>query len=229
MNDRSSSSEAQRSPHSLILYMHPLASYCQKVLVALYETGVPFQAQLVDLGNATERANLQQLWPIGKFPVLRDVARNETIPESSIIIEYLTQYYPGESNLLPVDADLSRVTRLRDRFYDQYVEEPMQKIVGDRLRPPGKTDPHGVEHAKGVLRIAYSMIDQQMAGKTWANGAGFSMADCGAAPALFYANKVLPFADAYPNVAAYFERLLQRPSYARVLREAQPYMGMFPE
>jgi glutathione S-transferase len=219
---------------SLTLYFHPLASYCQKVLIALYENDTPFTPQIVDLGNQLERAALLKLWPIGKFPVLRDEARDQIIPESSIIIEYLGRYNPGRTQLMPADADLARQTRLRDRFYDLYVHEPMQKIVADRLRPAENRDPFGVEEAKARLETAYGMIEQAMANKggttrIWAMGDDFTMADCAAAPPLFYANLVMPFGETHKNVAAYFDRLKARPSYARVLKEAEPYLKMFPD
>src|SRR4030088_808887 len=165
---------------SLTLHFHPLASFCWKALIALYENDTPFAPNMVDLGNAAERAALLKLWPIGKFPVLRDEARDQTIPESSIIIEYLDRHYPGSTPLIPAEADLAWQTRLCDRFYDLYVSEPMQKIVGDRLRPAGKNDPHGVEEAKALLQVAYGMIDEAMKTKTWAMGDAFSMADCAA-------------------------------------------------
>ena len=212
---------------SLTLHFHPLASFCQKALIALYENGTPFTPKLVDLASATERAALLKLWPIGKFPVLRDEARNQTIPESSVIIEYLDRHYPGRTRFIPAEPDLAWQTRLRDRFYDLYVHEPMQKIVGDRLRPAGKNDSLGVEEAKARLRVSYGMIDREMAATTWAMGDAFGLADCAAAPSLFYANEVMPF-DAHKNVAAYFDRLRARPSYARVLKEAEPYFAMFP-
>jgi glutathione S-transferase len=212
----------------LTLFSHPFASFCQKVLVALYENETPFTAKLVDLGDPESRAAFLKVWPIGKFPVLRDDARNELVPESTIIIEYLAQHHPGRAALVPAEPDLARLTRLRDRFYDFHVEEPMQKIVGDRLRPEGQHDPFGVEQAKAALRTAYGIIEQQMAGSTWATGESFSMADCGAAPALFYANIVVPFGDEYPNVKAYSSRLMARPSFARVVKEAEPYFELFP-
>lgn len=215
---------------SLTLYMHPLASFCQKVLIAFYENGKPFEPRIVDLADATSRAEFLKIWPIGRMPVLRDEARDRTIPESSIIIEYLAQHYPGKMQLVPTDTDLARQTRFRDRFYDLYVQEPMQKIVTDRLRPAGKNDPHGVEQAKGLLQAAYGMIEHDMSTKTWAMGDdAFSMADCAAAPALFYADLVLPFGDTYPNTAAYLRRLMERPSFARVVREAEPYRALFPK
>jgi glutathione S-transferase len=214
---------------SLKLYFHPLASFCWKALIALYENDTPFEPHVVDLVNETSRAEFKKIWPIGKFPVLRDDARDVTVPESSIIIEYLSQHYPGRSQLVPTDADLARQTRLRDRFYDLYVHEPMQKIVGDRLHPPGKNDPHGVEQARAQLQTAYGMIDREMAAKTWAMGDAFTMADCAAAPALFYANKVLPFDGTHKNAAAYLGRLMKRPSFARTVKEAQPYFALFPQ
>jgi glutathione S-transferase len=213
---------------SLTLHFHPLASYCHKVLIALYENATPFTPNLVDLGSERERAALLKLWPIGKFPVLRDDARNQTLPESTVIIEYLDRHYPGGTQFLPADPDCALQTRLRDRFYDLYVHEPMQKIVGDRMRPDGKKDPHGVEEARARLRTAYGMIDQEMATRKWAMGEAFSLADCAAAPALFYANEVMPFGDTHRHVAAYFGRLKARPSCARVLKEAEPYFAMFP-
>ena len=214
---------------SLKLYFHPLASFCWKVLIALYENGTPFEPHIVDLSNDMASAEFKKIWPIGKFPVLRDDARDVTIPESSIIIEYLSQHYPGKTELVPADADLARQTRLRDRFYDLYVHEPMQKIVGDRLRPPGKADACGVEHAKGLLETSYRMVDAEMTAKTWAIGDAFTMADCAAAPALFYANKVLPFGERYREVSRYLERLMKRPSFARTISEAQPYFALFPQ
>ena len=213
---------------SLTLHFHPLASYCHKVLIALYENDVPFTPNRVDLSNESERAALLKLWPIGKFPVLRDDARSQTVPESTVIIEYLDRYYPGRTRFIPLDFDAAWQTRLRDRFYDLHVHEPMQRIVGDRLRPEGSKDPHGVEDAKARLRTAYGMIDQQMAMQTWAMGEAFGLADCAAAPALFYANEVMPFGEGCGNLAAYFARLKARPSYARVLQEAEPYFAMFP-
>jgi glutathione S-transferase len=214
---------------SLKLYYHPLSSFCWKVLIALYENDTPFTPVMVDLGSEAERAALHKLWPIGKFPVLSDEARNRVIPESSIIIEYLDNHYPGRIRFIPADTDLARSTRLRDRFYDLYVHLPMQKIVGDRLRPAGSNDPFGVDEARARIASCYGMIDKEIAARTWAMGDAFTLADCAAAPALFYGNMVLPFGDGHKNLTAYFERLKARPSFARVLGEAEPYFAMFPK
>jgi glutathione S-transferase len=213
---------------SLKLYFHPLSSFCQKALIALYENDTPFEPHIVDLLDEASRAELTKIWPIGKFPVLRDDARDRTVPESSIIIEYLAQHYPGRSQLVPTDADLARQTRMRDRFFDLYVNVPMQKVVTDRLRPAGRNDAHGAEEARALLRTACGMIEQDMETSTWAMGDSFTMADCAAAPALFYANKVMPFGDTHRNVAAYLDRLMARPSFARAVEEAQPYFALFP-
>ena len=214
---------------SLTLHFHPLSSFCWKALIALYENETPFAPNMVDLGNAAERAALLKLWPIGKFPVLRDEARDQTVPESSIIIEYLDRHYPGRTLFIPADPDLAWQTRLRDRFCDLYLHLPMQKIMGDRLRIEGKKDPHGVEEAREQLRTSYRMIEAQMSAGTWAMGEPFGLADCAAMPALFYGNMVEPFGDAHKNVTAYFERLKARPSVARVLSEAEPYFNMVPK
>jgi glutathione S-transferase len=214
---------------SLRLYYHPLSSFCQKVLIALYENDTPFEPHLVDLRDETSRAEFLKVWPIGKFPVLRDEAADRTIPESSIIIEYVAQHHPGKTPLVPADADLARQTRLRDRFFDLYVQVPMQKIVGDRLRPAGSNDPHGVAQAKAQLETALGMVDRDMAAKTWAMGDAFGMADCAAAPALYYANLVMPFRDTHRRVAAYLNRLMKRPAIARVDKEAEPYRALFPK
>jgi glutathione S-transferase len=161
--------------------------------------------------------------------VLRDETRDRTIPESSIIIEYLAQHYPGKSKLVPADEDLARRTRLSDRFFDLYVNVQVGKIVTDRLRPAGKNDSHGVAEAKALLKTSLDMIEADMAGKTLAMGEAFTMADCAAVPALFYANIVMPFAETHKNAAAYLGRLKARPSYARALKEAEPYLAMMPK
>jgi glutathione S-transferase len=214
---------------SLTLHFHPLSSFCWKALIALYENDTPFTPNLVNLGDEAERAALLKLWPVGKFPVLRDDARDQTIPESSIIIEYLDRYYPGRVRFIPTDPEPAWQTRLRDRFYDCYVHISAQKIVGDRLRPEAARDSHGVAEARERLRSCYDIIDRQMANSNWAMGEAFGLADCAALPALFYGDKVQPLGEQHGNAAAYLERLKARPSVARVLREAEPYFKMFPQ
>ncbi|KRQ10487.1 glutathione S-transferase [Bradyrhizobium pachyrhizi] len=217
---------------SLTLHYHPLSSFCWKALIALYENGTPFTPNMVNLGDPAERAALLALSPIGRFPVLRDETRDETVPESSIVIEYLDRHYPGAVRLIPEDPDLALQIRLRDRFLDLYVHLPMQKVVGDRLRPADSKDPHGVAEARAQLRTSYAILDQQLdprrARGGWMMGEHFSLADCAAAPTMFYGNKVEPFGDGHRHLAAYLERLMARPSFARVLREAEPYFGIFP-
>jgi glutathione S-transferase len=199
------------------------------VLIALYENGAPFKPVSVNLGDPEERGALLKLWPVGKFPVLRDDTRHQTIPESSIIIDYLDRFYPGRTRFTPADGDTAWQTRLKDRFYDLYVHLPTQAIVGNRLRPAGAKDPHGVEEAKARLRSSFDMIEAEMAGRTWAMGESFTIADCSASPSLYYANKVLPFRDTHRHIAAYLNRLMARPAFARVLEEAKPYAHLFPQ
>ena len=213
---------------ALTLYIHPLASFCHKVLIALYENGTAFDTQIVDFADLGSAAALMEKWPVGKIPVLHDAAAGETVPETTIIIEYLQAHYPGPFRLLPGDPNLLLDVRLWDRFYDLYVSVPMQKIVTDRIRPPDAHDPHGVAEARASLDQAYRMIDARMQARLWATGDTFTMADCAALPALFFASIVHPFADDQQHLAAYLERLLQRPSVKRVIAEAQPYFSMFP-
>jgi len=213
---------------ALTLYYHPLASFCQKVLVALYENETPFTGHVVDLADAEASAGFLGLWPVGKIPVLRDESRDGTVPESTIIIEYLDHHYPGERRLLPEDEVHRLDARLWDRFFDLHVQLPMQEIVTDRLRMEGEHDPRGVADARMALEIAYDMIERRMEGRTWAVGEAFGIADCAAAPALFYAGIVEPFSDNHPHATAYFERLAERRSFRRVIAEARPYFHMFP-
>jgi glutathione S-transferase len=212
----------------LTLYFHPLASYCHKVLIALYENDTPFQPRIVDFNEKGSTAELLARWPVGKIPVLHDEKRNRTVPETSIIIEYLDQHYPGPIRFIPEGSEAALQVRLWDRFFDLYVQTPMQKIVTDRLRPDGSRDRHGVAEAETALRTAYDMIDAHMDDRTWAGGEAFTMADCAAAPALFYAGIVVPFENRLKRFSSYFERLLQRPSIVRTIREAQPYFEFFP-
>jgi glutathione S-transferase len=210
---------------ALVFHYHPLSSFCQKVLIALYENGTPFVPRLVNLGDPAERAAYLAISPLGKIPALQDGDRS--IIETSIQIEYLDQRHPGPRPLLPANDSDRLEARLYDRIFDLYLELPMQKIVADTMRAEGEHDPRGVADAHEALKAAYEMIEPRLAGRTWAIGDAFTIADCAAAPGLFYASTLEPFG-AFANLSAYFERLLARPSFDRVLREAQPFFQYFP-
>ncbi|MBS0489301.1 glutathione S-transferase family protein [Phenylobacterium sp.] len=208
---------------SLVLHFHPLSSYCHKVLIGLYERGTPFEARVVDLSQTA--GEFATLWPTAKIPLLVDGKR--VVPETSIQLEYLDAHYPGPP-MLPADDEARLEARLWDRLFDHYVMTPMQKIVADRMRADGEKDPRGVENARDMLQMAYGLIDGHMAGRTWAAGEAFSLADCAASPALFYAGIVEPWGEERGELGAYFERLIARPSVARTLAEAQPFFDYFP-
>jgi glutathione S-transferase len=209
------------------LYYHPLSSFCQKVTIALYENGIPFAGDITDVVSAEGRAAFVKIWPIVKFPVLRDEANGRIVPESSIIIEYVQNHAPCKIALVPNEPDRAHEVRLWDRFFDLHVNTPMQKVMGDRRRPDGSRDPFGVTEARDALATAYGVLDVALADRRWAAGDDFSMADCAAAPALFYANLIVPFGD-HRRIAEYFDRLSQRPSYARARKEAEPYLQLVP-
>lgn len=213
---------------ALTLYLHPLASFCHKVLIGLYENGTAFEPSFVDFANPGSAAAHIERWPVGKIPVLHDSVGNRIVAETSIILEYLQRHHPGALELIPSEAREELDVRLWDRFFDLYVSAPMQKIVGNRIRPQGATDPYGVAEAHATLETAYDMIEGQLVGKTWIAGEAFTMADCSALPALFFGSIVHPLGDGRPQVRDYFERLLSRPSVRRVLAEAQPYFEFFP-
>ena len=211
----------------LELHLHPLSSYCWKVLIALYELGTPFTPEMVNLGDPAERTAFQRLSPFGKIPALRDTDRGVEVFETSVIIDYLDQHYPGPRRLIPEDRDAARQVRLWDRVFDLHVMDAFQPIVGDRLRPPDKRDPLAADTARAKLRHAWDVLEERLPASLWAAGEAFSMADCAAAPALFYASLTEPL-DGHPRLAAYKERLLQRPSVARAIAEAGPFLHMFP-
>lgn len=213
---------------TLVLHYHPLSSYCWKVLIPLYENATPFEPRLLNLGDPDERAAFVRLWPLAKMPVLVDEAHDRMIAETSIIIEWLDRHHRGATRLLPEDPDSALDVRFWDRIYDNYVMGPMQRIVFDRLRPQGQKDPLGVDEARAALATAMNMVDAHVADTHWATGEHFTMADCAAAPALFYADKVQPFAGRWPHALALLERLKARPSFARTLEEAEPFSQYFP-
>jgi glutathione S-transferase len=208
------------------LYAHPFSSYCQKVLVALYENDTPFELRMLAPGDERIAAEHEALWPFKRMPVLVDDGR--TVVESSIIIEYLGLRHPGPVRLVPEDADAALEARKMDRLFDNYVSTPMQKVVFDSLRAAEARDPQGVAEARATLDTAYRWLEDEMAGREWAAGDAFSLADCAAAPALLYADWVHPIDGAFSNVRAYRRRLLARPSFARAVDEARPYRPMFP-
>ena len=207
-----------------ILYAHPFSSYCQKVLVALYEHGTPFEYRRLDEGE--HMAELAALWPMKRFPVLVDGQR--TVLEASCIIEYLQLHHPGAMHLIPADADAALDVRMLDRFFDNYVSTPQQKVVFDALCAETDRDPHGVRKARAMLETSYAWLDARMATRTWACGDDFSLADCGAAPFLFYADWTHAIEPRFANVRAYRERLLARPSFKRAVDEARPFRPYFP-
>ncbi len=213
---------------SLTLHSHPLASFCWKVLIGLYENDIAFENMLVDLGDPVGRAAFLKISPMGKMPALVDTARDETVIETTIILDYLDAHYPGPVRFTPTAPDFAWRMRFWDRFFDHYVQTPMQKIVADRLRPPEAKDGFGVDEAYGQLAQACDHLESVLAdGRSWMCG-GFGLADCAALPALYYADKVQAFEGRWPLCLAYLERLKARPSVQRVLTEAEPYFQYFP-
>ena len=214
---------------ALKLYYHPLSSFCQKALIAFYERQVPFEGVIIDFSDPAQRAALEAIWPIGKFPVIRDEDRGRTVPEASLVIEYLDRAHAGPPPLVPADPETALRVRLWDRFFDNYIHLPMQKVVGDNLRPEGSRDPTGVAEAKAQIAKSWGLLDAHLARTDgdWMIADTFTLADCAAAPAIFYANVVQPF-DGLERVQDYFSRLLDRPSFARCIEEAKPYWQYFP-
>lgn len=210
----------------LKLFGHPFSSYCQKALIALYENEIDFELRMLEPDQPDNGAAFAALWPIGKFPLLQD--GDEAVPESSIIIEYLQIHHPGPVRLIPDDPAASLETRRLDRFFDNHVATPQQKLVADAMRPEGLKDPAGVADAKAALAKAYSWLNTHMAGREWATGDAFSLADCAAAPHLFYAHHSQPIAPHFGHLLAYRQRLLARPSFARAVDEARPWRPYFP-
>jgi glutathione S-transferase len=216
--------------NDLVLYYHPLSSYCHKVLIAIDELGVAVDLRAINPGDPADRAAHLARWPTGKIPLLVD--RGRPVPESSIMIEHLQQHHakPGR-RLIPdpaEDPDAALDVRLWDRLFDGYVMTPMQALTADRLRPEGERDARGVADARAQLCSAYAFIDRHLQGRTWASGNASSLADCAAAPALFYATAYETLAPAQVHLAAYFERLMARPSVARTVDQARPWLAHFP-
>ncbi len=207
------------------LFAHPFSSYCQKVLIALYENAIPFELRL--LGEDPQvAAEFAALWPLQRMPILVDGGR--TVVEASIIVEYLGIRHPGPVRLVPADPEAALEARTLDRVFDNYVMTPMQRIVFDAIRPPDARDPRGVAEARQLLDTAYAWLDRALAGREWAAGDAFTLADCAAAPSLFYADWVHPIGEDRPVLRAYRQRLLARPSFARAVDEGRPYRQNFP-
>ncbi|WP_455288769.1 glutathione S-transferase family protein [Cupriavidus necator] len=208
------------------LFAHPFSSYCQKVLVALYENAIPFEFRMLSPEHEQNMAEHAELWPLKRMPVLVDGDR--TVLESSIIIEYLDIHHRGPVRWLPESPDAALDVRLLDRFFDQYVMTPMQRIVFDFIRPEEHRDAFGVAEARKQLETAYAWLEQTLAGREWAAGSDFTLADCAAAPSLFYADWVHSIPADCATLRAYRSRLLARPSFARAVEDARPYRGFFP-
>ncbi len=213
---------------TLKLYFHPLSSFCHKALIALYHHDAPFEPVVVDLGNADDRETFGAVWPLLKFPAIRDEARGKTIAESSPIVEYIDTFYPSGAPLIPADPDRACEVRMWDQFCDNYVMVPMQKSNGDSFRPEGGHDPVGVQQAIAQLRQAYAILEKQLGAREFLVGDTFTLADIAAAPSLFYADLITPIGADTPKLDAYLDRLLARPSYARALNEAAPFFQNVP-
>lgn len=212
---------------SLTLHYHPLSSCCHKVMIALDELGVAVDKQLVNLGDAAEREAFRALSPTGKMPLLVDQGR--PVPETSIIIEHVQRLHAaGGRTLIPDDPAQALQVRLWDRLFDFHVMTPMQALTADLLRPEAERDPVGVAQARAALASAYAMVGRQLAEGPWVTGETFSLADCAAAPSLFYAVTYLPVPPGQARLAAYVERLMDRPSVRRTIDEARPWFRFYP-
>lgn len=208
----------------LTLYGHPISSFTWKVLIALYENDTPFDFITVDQNTY---ADFIAKWPMGKFPILLDSDRQQMVTETSVIIEYLDSYYPGATRFIPKIKRDALEARRWDRVFD-HLNVTMSKIVVDNIRPEGQRDPYGVEEAKRIIAGIYGVIETQLGAREFIVGDSFTLADCAAAPALWYATRNAPLAGAYPRIAAYLERATQRPSFARALKESEPLFHMYP-
>ncbi len=211
---------------AIVLNSHPLSSYCWKVLIALYENGAPFDLRMVNLGDPGERAAYSKLWPTAKIPLMED--DGEVIPETSIQIEHLDTHHRGRVALLPDDPRARMQARLWDRVFDNYVMDPMGRFVAQQLRPETERDQRTLDASLAELAMAYDMIENRLDPRPWAVGEGFTLADCAAAPSLFYAAIVLPFSPRHAKLSAYFKRLMDRPSVRRAIGEARPFFQYYP-
>lgn len=209
-----------------VLYAHPFSSYCQKVLTALYENGTAFEYRLLDHNDPETLADFERRWPIKRFPILVDGDRQ--VMEATILIEYLDRHYPGPIKLIPIDPDKAIEVRMLDRFFDNYISTPQQKIVFNAIRTEADRDAYGDKEARDMLERAYAWLDRHMEGRMWASGDTFTLADCGAGPFLFYADWTHAIDPSFTHVHAYRKRLLARPSFARAVDEGRPFRAYFP-
>jgi glutathione S-transferase len=211
---------------TLQLFAHPFSSYCQKALIAFYENDIPFTFRMLSPDEAANGEEFARLWPIKRFPILVDDGR--TILEATSIIEHLQVRHPGPVRLIPDDPDAAVEVRMLDRVFDNYVMTPQGKCVFDAIRPEDVRDPYGVGEARTMLDTAYAWLDERMAGREWAAGDTFTLADCAAAPSLFYADWTHRIPKRFTNLHAYRARLLARPSFARAVDGGRPYRSFFP-
>jgi glutathione S-transferase len=211
---------------ALQLFFHPFSSYSQKALIALYENATPFTPRTLSPDDPATGAEFADHWPIRRFPILVDGER--TILEATTVIEYLDVAHPGPVRLIPQDAQAAIDVRMMDRVFDNYVSTPQQRVVYDALRPAAVRDAHGVAEARAMLEKVYEWLDARMATREWAAAGQFSLADCAAAPSLFYADWTHPIAERFAHLRAYRARLLARPSFARAVDEARPFRPYFP-
>lgn len=211
---------------SLVLYGHPFSSYTQKALIALYENNTPFEFRCLGPDTPQHSADWLRLWPLGKFPVLLDGERS--IAETSIIIEYLQLAHGGPLRLVPTEPMAALDVRFLDRFFDLHVMSPVQHAVSGALTGDAAKRRDGLETAVEKLERAYAWLEGHLADRLWAAGEDFTLADCAAAPSLFYADWTHRISDVYPVLRAYRTRLLARPSFARAVDEARPYRPLFP-
>lgn len=213
---------------TLILYYHPFSSYCQKAMIALHEKELAYEPFLIaNLGDPQQRAMFQAIWPYAKFPVLHDIDAGETIPEASLICAYADRLGKTGPRLVPDNEAAARSVHIFDRVLDNYLHTPMQKIVADRLRAEADRDPYGVAEARAQIVQSYNILESRLADVGWLTGADFTLADCAAAPPLFYCARLVPL-DRHPRLSAYLKRAIQRPSFKRCLDEAAEYRDYFP-
>ena len=211
---------------TLQLFAHPFSSYCQKALIAFYENDLPFTFRMLASDEPANGEEFARLWPIKRFPILVDGSR--TILEATSIIEHLAVRYPGPVQLIPEDSDAAVEVRMMDRVFDNYVMTPQGSIVFNSLRQPQDRDPYGEAQARSMLETAYAWLDERMADREWAAGETFTLADCAAAPSLFYADWTHAIDPRFGNLHDYRRRLLARPSFARAVDEGRPYRSYFP-